>query len=364
MRIRDTGTRGLLLAAALLLATGLAAQDPRLRRFFPRTQQDPLTAPLLTLDPEQLLRDELPIGFRTVQRDLQSFQGFPVYPPDWPGWQGGVGTALPSPFATDESGTTQLPLQPAPRLPDRPNSWPSWFGGLESAEEGGFRANRALLTRSSDRVWYRAPEEPVFIPLAFYDKFRAIEAGVDLEVRHKGEYEITFHGGAFLRAQGPSRIEVLDLSEALISFRLPNFTELWLNVLNRPMRITLPDGSLLLADDFQVLRFHRDGAMGTIINHGREPVRLRTSFGDYSIPPSTQVLMMMPERGRPFIPAQLQLDAGLEARRVGRVLVVEGGSRGGTVVWNGARVQLEPGSTLRVDPLAGEQFPENQAPKR
>jgi hypothetical protein len=59
--------------------------------------------------------------------------------------------------------------------------------------------------------------------------------------------------------------------------------------------------------------------------------------------------------------AELVLEGALAPERRGRVLQVVGQAGGGSVSWSGARIELEPGSTLRLDPLAGREFPENKA---
>src|SRR5690606_15466565 len=179
---------GRALAALGLLAVALKAQPPSQGG----DPQDPGARPrqpsLLGPGPEEIMRDHTPPGFRGVDRNLPIFQGFPtVVPPTFGHYPGG---ALPVPF-----GGTELPPVPL-AAPPSPNAWPSWFTGPEDDDPEGFTKDVAILVQTTDYVWLRPAGEAVFVPLIFYDRYRVVRAGSEIEVRGGGQFLLTFQEGA------------------------------------------------------------------------------------------------------------------------------------------------------------------------
>ncbi len=325
------------------------AQDPAV---------DLRATPLLQLDPATLLNDQLPEGFRGLKRNVDIFQGFPNYPPNWPvppGWPALGG--YPSPYpAAGEKPNMVLAL---PRsLPARPDDWPSWFDSRSRGRETAFQFDMALLVRSSDRVWYKAADEIAFVPLAFYDKGRVIRAGGEVDVRHRGGYELHFHGGGYLRVGGHSKLRVETLSETINVVKISDYNWAWLVTRLQPLRTILPDGSVLEMEGNSLVHLSRGNGIGVLLHTGEGNVRLSSSVGSVTIPHAHRVKFFISAGVPAPISIELQLDSGLGARRDARVLQVDGGEHGGVVIWGGLRVTLQPGQELRVDPLAGAEFPE------
>lgn len=325
-----------------------------------QTAQDPRRTPLLQLDPATLLGDRLPPGFLGVKRNLDVFQGFPNYPPNWPlpkGWTS-FGE-YPSPYAVGDDGA-RIIFPTLPRsLPARTDAWPSWFDSRARQGETAYEVDMALLVRSTDRVWYRAAAEIAFVPLAFYDKGRVVRAGDEIDVRHKGGYELHFHGGGYLRSRGPAKLSVESLSEAVNVVNLREYQ--WVQLVTRlqPLRTILPDGSVLEMQGNSLVQLTQEAGIGLILHTGEGVVRLASSAASVTIPHAHRVKIYLAAGDSNPIGSELLLDSGLQAHRDGRVLVVNGGDDGGVVLWGGVRVTLQPGQELRVDPLAGSEFPEH-----
>ena len=324
-----------------------------------RSQRQDPTRYVLQLDPVERQFGVLPPGYPGLEEAMPLFQGFPTFPPDVPGYGGYPGVRLPVPFT---AGVT-VPPRPRDAAPLPDDAWPSWFGPGEAIGDEGFTAERAVLHRGSDRVWYHGPRDTAFVPLAFWDKFRVLSAGSRIEVRHKGEYQITFHGGAMLRAHRPSRLEVEVLNEEIIALRLPHLSKIWLSAVTRPVRLTLPDESVLEAQGTSAYLERGDG-FARISNDGVGRLVVRGAIGQQEIPPGHSVWLPLLPTTRSVIGAALALEGDVDARRDGRVLAADGGARGGTVTWNGARFAVPAGGNLRLDPLGGDEFPDNRAKER
>ncbi len=286
-----------------------------------------------------------------------TIMGFPNFGPAPKGFAGFPGqTGLPVPFAP---GVEELVSGLAPvgvRVAAEKDAWPSWF---DAPEAGKFTAESALLVRGADRVWYLSPEDNAFIPLAFHDRFRQLRAGSEMEVRHKGEFQVTFHEGGTLRTRGPIRMVITTLNEEVVSFALDRATRVWLSAKGYPYRLVLPDGSVVEALDTAIY-FERKRDLLVVLNEGPGKLTIRTSLETIDLKPSNQIRLTLPERRHPPLATDLSLKGDLDERRTGRVLQVKGGARGGAVVWNGAQFRLNQGASLRVDPLAGDSFPENR----
>ncbi|MHC5065092.1 MAG: hypothetical protein ACYTG5_14090 [Planctomycetota bacterium] len=316
---------------------------------------DPGDTPLLQLDPSVLLRNELPRGYEGVNRNLRIFQGFPNYPPSWPGFGGyPMGEGMPMPY----DGIERTPSLPR-SLPPRPDDWPSWFSRSARAGEGAFLPDMALLVRSSDRVWFKAHDEVVFVPLTFYDKGRVLRVGAEVEVRHKGDYELHFHGGAYLRSRGPCRVEVQSLTANGNELKIDNYYEAWLVTRLLPLRASLPNGAVVEVQGNSMLRLQQENGIGILTHTGEGSVTYQSEVGAVDIPHAHRVRFFLKPKTSPLMSLSLQLDSGLRTERDGRVLTVNGGESGGTLIWGGIRISLQPGQVLRLDPLAGGGFPEN-----
>ena len=113
------------------------------------------------------------------------------------------------------------------------------------AGTGAFAPSRAILIRGSDQIWFLDPEEPAFLPLAYYDTVRVVEDSSQIQVRDKGEFELIFHGGTRLESHGPIDLFVRELSEQRIDLRLEQLTNVRIDCRAHPTVITLPDGSIL-----------------------------------------------------------------------------------------------------------------------
>ncbi len=312
--------------------------------------------PLLSLDPAELLRDQLAPGYR-LNRDLPLFQGFPSFPPAVLRYPGQTKPGLPVPFAP---GVT-VPGRPGTVPPRRPDQWPSWF--LADERDGNsFAPTRAILSRTGERVWTRPADERVFVPLAFYDKFRVLSDGDQVEVRHQGEFQITFHGSANLRSRGPARLTIQTLNEEIVAFELSELTRAWWVLGQRPVRVTLAGGVVVEGIGAEC-DFERRGELTAITNHGDAEVTLSSPLGQVPVLPGHRVLVSRSARLHPPRGAELTLQGDLSPQREGRELRVKAGVRGGTVIWNGARIRLPGGASLRLDPLDGKEFP-NQKTQR
>ncbi len=363
----------LVLFATLPLADYAMAQDPLrlppirrwqarlLDRNQPEAQRkmpavvDPGDTPLLELDPSVLLKSELPRGYEGINRNLRIFQGFPNYPPSWPGFGGyPMGEGMPMPFDGEP-----LPV-PLPRsMPARPDDWPSWFSRSARGGEGAFLSDMALLVRSSDRVWYKAHDEFVYVPLTFYDKGRVMRVGSAVEVRHKGDYELHFHGGGYLRSRGPCRVELQTLTGNGNEIKIDSYYEAWMVTRLLPLRATLPNGAVVEVQGNSMLRLEQANGIGILTHTGEGSVTYQSEVGSVEIPQAHRIRFFLKPKVSPLMPLNLQLDSGLRTERDGRVLKVNGGESGGTVIWGGIRISLQPGQEMRLDPLAGGGFPEN-----
>ena len=289
-------------------------------------------------------------GFQGLESVYPQFPGFPGYPE-------GYGPQPISP--ADRLLDTGLEeWRPVPFAPSATPQWPSWIGG----EAPGLQVatpERGVLARVADRVWFLAPGETAFIPLAFFDKFRVVDSGSVIEVRNKGEFQMAFHDGGTLRSIGPVRLHVVQLSEQRANLELDTVRRLWLTATARPFRVALPDGSALELPKGQIY-FERDGGRAFVHNSGSEPVTWVGRVGRVDLPPAHRLDVFLDRPTRPVVSPWLQLDGAVRVAHTGRAIEVRADGEDGAVSWSGARFRVPAGGVVRIDPLAGDRFPEKK----
>jgi hypothetical protein len=286
---------------------------------------------------------------------VPEFRGFPVYNPNLGGFGGYPGLPGFTPPAQLPEGFTPPvgPMRP-------PGLWPSWLN-LPGADETPARFDRAVLVRTSERVWYRPAGESVFVPLPFFDKVREVEAGAGVQVRTmSGAITLMFHDGAALRGHGQAIVELRALSEAVAEFDLHDLHRLWLQGKRRTLRVRLPDTSVLEVGDSQVY-LARDGQRVCVRCYGPAPVQVLSPLGRVELVREQEIYLLMSPVPSERVATALRVRGSVRTKTDGRTLAVDGGSDGGAVEWMGARVQLGGNQTATIDALAGTSFPE-QAP--
>ncbi|MCA8942986.1 MAG: hypothetical protein KDB80_10540 [Planctomycetes bacterium] len=328
--------------ASLCLVSASSAQQPDLAEPWPPqvNRIDQGGANLLDIllrGGQSANRSSIGAPGRAFPLPSSGFGGFPVLPPS-----AGIGGPLGS-------------------LPPRdPNAWPSWIAVDDTIRaEEGFLPDRAILSRSAERVWYLAPTARAFVPMSFHDKFRLISAGSRIEVRGRGEFQILFHGGATLRSRGPTALRIEELDSARIRLHLDRYKHMWITGQAAPIEIQLGSGELLTIDRTPIY-LERDGDLGYLRHSGGGTLTVDSAVGTVEVPAAHRIelLAAASRTGSPM--AELGAAGDVTSIQEGRILRAEGGAAGGTVVWNGAKFVVEPGVALRVDPLRGDRFPENR----
>lgn len=345
------------LAVAALAVSSVAQVPTPLPRGRAVTPQQPEQR-----EPPQV-RDPLdPIWVRPPQP--APFEGFPVFPSQLSGYGN-------YPFAglSGTGGAGQLPANTPllPTAPPEPPGWPRWVR-LRSKEPLPYAADLALLVRHADRVWWRQATDDAFVPLYHFDKFRAAKNGAEIQVRQAGEFELLLHSSSRLVAQGPTDLQLGELTETGVAITVRQFTRLRLQVTARDHAVRLPDGSLLSVDGVPgeaeptgsvvVLLQRADepsryGGRATLFNAGARSVRWRDAFGERRLEPGHRLTMFLapPASG---IGAEL-VARGVQTTLEGPVLRCDGAD-GGELSWCGARIQVGRGRHVRLDPLQGEPF--------
>ncbi len=388
------------LSAALLLVTSAGAQNGT------GVPQDP-SLPVQPIDP--LVPGSQYPGVQAVQPQRQAeaainaltprwtddpalpqFQGFPVFPSRLSGY--GAYPLLPNRGLLPNQGLlpTQglLPLPPPTEVPQEPPGWPSWLR-LQAKEPLPFAPELGLLVRNQDRVWWRAANEDVFVPLYFYDKLRSCGVGDQIEVRQAGDFELLLHTSTRLIAQGPTRLHITALDEHNVVLEVKRLTSLSIAASQRTHQITLPDGSVLVlppeaiaasspaaampslpllgmpnaaptpdAGPQLVLIQRADepgwlGGRATIWNGGPRDLIWRHAFGETRLPPQHRVTLFLDP---PVSPILLPLATDqVEIERAGTAITCRS-ANGGSVAWCGAHFRVAGGGALRIDPLQGNPF--------
>jgi hypothetical protein len=328
--------------------------------------QDAQNVGPLQLDPRELLGGRLPPGYSRLSESFDLFSGFPNFTAaGMPSTTGGFGIPGVGGSGAGDLPFTPLIGRPAPRAPD---AWPTWFVDGPGEEGDRFTARRGLLIRESDRVWLRESEESAFVPLRFSDKFRPVEVGDVVEIRQKGEARLLLQDGSSLKAFGPVRIELEELSEEVVALRMPRVTLADFLPLGRMLRVVLPDGTVFQAAKGSYRWRTRDDGLAVLANVGSEPATLVLAGpGDDAqrvrpLPPGSHVLLRTALYADPFDSGAPRPGGGTfvegdaAAREDGQARVFEGRGEGATVFWSGARFDVPAGGTLRLDPL-GEEVP-------
>lgn len=391
--------------AALLAAAAAPAQLPGTP-----TAQDPVGQPATGTEtlPGSLLRTD-PFGGQgaaSSQRPLQNPQddglqsiwsapnmpahrGFAVFPVRL---QGYYPTAVGS--GTGETGIGALPV---PMLPTAPTPLPAWPAWVRTAQKRPlpFAVDRALLVSDVQRVWFRETADEAFVPLPFHDPFRTLQPGAEIEVRQNGQFGLVLHASTNCNAHGPTRVELVTLDEQQVRLRIPVLTSLRIEAASRHHVLELPDGSLLEFDGLPAVddlaapppaanqglgalfgataptsagqlpeatrvtiervdepRWY--GGRAQIHNLGGQSLTWRRGAEVVTIAPSQRATMLLtPPEG---IAATLELE-GMSVTR--REHALELGTEGAaeaphTVSWCGARIEVDGGATVRLEPLQGQ----------
>lgn len=309
----------------------------------PMPQQEPQRPALLPDPMDILLRNAQPGNARPFGAPPQ---GLPVlFPPDWGAYPGGL---FPMPFRAEGSVTPIAPAEPR-----SPNHWPRWLPGHEGE---GFTPDLAILAQTTDYVWVREPEEPVFVPLAYWDRFRVVKAGTAIEVRSGGQFLMRFHRGASLRVAGRTKLDLLTLDEEGAEIAFTDLAHVVATASERPLRMRIGSAGTVEVLSSRV-SLHRERGMVHVENLGPGALVLRARDQETPVPAGTKAILL-PELPAEAPPGELQLEGDLATSRDGRVLRAEAGSRDGSLSWSGARFRLPAGAVLRLDPLAGSEFPE------
>ena len=330
-----------------LLASAAVAQvrQPPNAGALPGQSQQP--QPLRIVDPNAKPSRNVP--FRTLLPFPVALPGFGDITP------GALNQILLPPGGTD---TNSADTNSAVTSND-PNAWPAWIvadPAIAAAE--GFLPDRAILARSSERVWYLAPNAGAFVPLAFHDKIRLVTAGCQVEVRGRGEFQLLFHGGGTLRSRERISLRVDSLSETLIELTLERYSNVWLTARDRVIRLHLGSGETVEIDKTPAF-LSSDGHLGYIKNPGRGLVTVEGLSGSVRVPSAHRIEVLAESRSSGFS-GELGVVGDIASEIEGRILRAEGGVGGGSVVWNGARFAVSSGAVLRIDALSGDSFPKNR----
>jgi len=351
-----------------LLACWLAAS-------LPAQLQDPQPAPPPTPMP-QIPYQRTPFS-RSVTEGLNpvwvpgptapQFSGFPSFNPKLSGY----GTGYPR-RAGDLAAAGLLPMPVVPPSAEE-TGWPSWVRARAKVPLT-YTADKALLVRHSDRVWWKAPDEEAFVPLYFYDKLCLVAAGTDIEVRQTGDFELVLHGGSRVVSLGRSAMRIEALTEKTVELRLAGFTRLRLELSTREHLVHLPDGSsLAIPPDVsdppigpanlvieRAIEPSWFGGRATIFNGGARPVQWTHAFGTVAIAPGERVgFFLAPPTCA--VPAAL---TAVDATTTTQGPVLTGvAEQAGTVSWSGARFKLQAGASVRLDPMLGDPFAPPPPPK-
>lgn len=362
---RESTGRWSRLAPAAVLSAALAAQVPvPVPAPGPATQEprppgterpDPSRAPSpdyrRTRDPDPLD----PVWARGPV--VQPFQGFPVFPSQLSGY----GAHYPR-----APGDRQLPVLPS--LPPAPEEtgWPQWVRA-RGKPPLVYAADKALLVRHADRVWWKAPDEDAFVPLYFHDKLRVVAPGTAVEVRQTGDFELLLHGGGRLVSLGSAVLRVEELTADRVVLRLAALTKLRFEAGTGEHVLLLPDGSSLTiparpAGELPVtagVAIDRSsepgwyGGRAALFNIGQRPVQWTHPCGAVTLAPGERVgLFLTPPAAA--IPQALATGEATVAADGGALRCTAAADT--AVSWSGARFTLPRGAALRIDPLQGRPF--------
>jgi len=357
------GCRSWSAAAATLAVLALLAQGGVLAQT--QTQDPQGTAPRSTMWPGYfgptsggVANDVEAANRRTFSQPnagISPFTGFPTFP-------SGVSPSAafqPPPNWNTAPEVKSMPPAQVPTAPD----WPTWLR-IREQRTLAYEPGVAVLVRQQDRVWFRTPDEPAFVPLYFFDKIREVRAGTEVQVRQSGEFVMLLHGGSRIVALGAVDLKVAELTDTLVAVELRNFTELRLRCIEREHRFTLPDGSLLVvppqaADavgvDLQLQRVdvpEPSAGRATLTHESGRPVGLQMPHGTVALAQGTRNTVFF--AASPGLVQDSVASQGVGEERSGSARRFRAGPSGGVVRFSGSSFQLPSGATLVVDPLLGE----------
>jgi hypothetical protein len=241
------------------------------------------------------------------------------------------------------------------RVPVAPDRWPSWIEGGVGSEVRA-TPERAVLVRGVDRVWFLDPGEAAFIPLAHYDRFRFLRTGSRVEVRGSGEYEVVMHDSSTVRSLGLSALAVVHMDERELSLQIDVAQQLWLTARSRPMRVRLPDGTLIEFNLGQA-RLEDRGDRYRLSNEGSSAIAFTGSAGSGELLGAEQMSIWKAPPVADPVPGQLQLRGDTAMVEGSEEVSVRGGADGQVVV-SGAVFDLGQGSTMVIRPLGRSRAPE------
>ncbi|MGE0141745.1 MAG: hypothetical protein AB7I19_02115 [Planctomycetota bacterium] len=334
------------LAVLVGFAAGLSAQTdlgPR-NQILPGEQSG---GGLLPTSPFRALleRGEVPSTFDAAAGAQRRFRGFPLLtPPDFGAFPGGQ---LPQPFLLPTD-----PLPPIPGAAPPTSAWPGWLGA--SAES--FVPSKALIIHSNDYVWVREAEETAYVPLAPYERTMIVGEGTEVDVRGGGQFTVQLHCGASLRALGRAHLALTTMNDKAALVRIDDLS--WVNVLTTQRPITIEFGPRLTVESTGtrlVFEKQLDGSI-TCTNDANSEAVLRLR-GEVIVLGHGRRAVLLPAARLDGIPVPLTFDGDVRLGQDGRVLRAQGSANGGTVAWNGTRFRVRGGTLLRIDPLAGREFP-------
>ena len=297
--------------------------------------------------PESAMPLEAPMPFQIgegtgIQRLFPFYGGIPNTPRNVPGSGGFPGAGAPG---AQPGGIGGLPLR---RVTDSVDRWPSWIDGGDRADMKS-TPEQAVLVRVSDRVWFRAPNDSSFVPLAFYDRFRFMVSGTEIQVRGRGEFQVILHSGGTLRSRGPCEVSVSNMDSKEVAMELGNVDRMWIKAGLRPFRVVMPDATLLSFSN-TLAYIERKGDRCHVANLGKGLLRYSGAAGDGELKGPKQIRLWMQAAKVAVHSRELNAQGGVATSRNGEATKVVG-ARGGQVAWSGALFRVGEGATLEIKPL-------------
>jgi len=302
-----------------------------------RRREDMLMFPLSTMPRD--LPTPFHLGYRTgLQQLFPRYEGLPTYPGNVPGYGG-------YPGVVGQPGAVGLG-SPGIKSADK-DSWPSWI--TPGNKPRVVKSTQVVVVRLTDRVWMRKAGERAFVPMAYYDRFRFLETGSQVEVRGKGEYQLVMHDGAGMRSRGPCSLQINSLDESVMDLQITTVNSIWLTAKLRPVRVLLPDGTRLELSASAV-HIERRGDLIRVSNAGSAPIRFAGLCGSGEIRGPRYInVWTEPSKASP-LSGSLQLTGRVTQSKAGGVTTLRGGADG-QVTWSGARFKLGDGASLKIQPL-------------
>lgn len=379
---------------AVVVASVAAQQQPGAAplppRFQPQQPGEPLPTPAPQAPgqgpqpsqgwPRDAIDEMTPVW---MQPGRPGFSGFPVFPSRLSGYgnyplpvdpsarPAGVGAA---PGAQGPFGLLLPPAAPEPR------GWPGWVRAA-SKQALPFAADRGLLVRLVDRVWWRASADEPFVPMFFHDKFATLVAGGEVRVPQSGEFELLLWDTTRVVARGTTALRLEQTDEREVRVAVGALTWLRIQAGGRQHTFVMPDGSALVVDpppaaaaaaadapppSPALVEFERVdepgfyGGRATLANLGTRPVTWRHAFGTATLGPSERLTLFLSAPTAP-IAAGLSAPGARLDQRDGDVTCRSDGADA-ELRWCGARFALPPGATIELESLQGNAFPAEAPP--